>query len=183
MAKKMAGNNNSKRSLPTLKKDQRLYETNEEKADLLAETFARISSDQNYSAAFLAHKRDFEEKSKIEFTDDSTKEQQKQPINEEFSMKELQEAIKKTKASSAPGGDTISYSMIKEMPDQANEQLLNLFNQIWKEGTLPREWKHAIITPIRKPEKEQSDPTSYRPISLTSSLCKVLERMITSRLQ
>jgi hypothetical protein len=73
--------------------------------------------------------------------------------------------------------------MIKELPDQANKQLLNLFNQIWKEGTLPREWKHAIITPIRKPEKDQSDPTSYRPISLTSSLCKVLERMITSRLQ
>ena len=183
MSKKMAGNNNSKRSLPTLKKDQRLYETNEEKADLLAETFARISSDQNYSAAFLTHKSDFEEKNQIEFTDDSTKEQQNQPINEEFSMDELQEAIKNTKANSAPGGDTISYSMIKELPDKANKQLLNLFNEIWKEGTLPREWKHAIITPVRKPEKEQSDPTSYRPISLTSSLCKVLEKMITSRLQ
>ena len=40
----------------------------------------------------------------------------------------------------------------------------------------------ACIVPILKPGKVGSDPSSYRPITLTSVLCKIMERMVTSRL-
>ena len=40
----------------------------------------------------------------------------------------------------------------------------------------------ATIIPIRKPGKDQSNPQNYRPIALTSCLCKTLERMINDRL-
>ncbi len=43
-------------------------------------------------------------------------------------------------------------------------------------------WKHAIIVPILKPGKNPSDPSSYRPIALTSQLCKIMERIITDRM-
>ena len=40
----------------------------------------------------------------------------------------------------------------------------------------------AIIIPVPKLGKVISDPGSYRPISLTSCLCKTMERMINGRL-
>ena len=42
--------------------------------------------------------------------------------------------------------------------------------------------KQATIFPIPKPGKDNTDPSNYRPIALTSSLCKTLERMINTRL-
>lgn len=47
---------------------------------------------------------------------------------------------------------------------------------------MPKAWKEAVVIPIRKPGKDPSKPTSYRPIALTSSICKIMERMLTERL-
>ena len=41
-------------------------------------------------------------------------------------------------------------------------------------------WKQATIIPIPKPGKDNTDPSNYRPIALTSCLCKTLERMINT---
>ncbi len=49
-------------------------------------------------------------------------------------------------------------------------------------GGLSSIWKEAVAIPIRKPGKDPTNPTSYRPISLTSNLCKIMERMIVDRL-
>ncbi len=43
-------------------------------------------------------------------------------------------------------------------------------------------WREAIIVPIPKEGKDRSLPSSYRPISLKSCVCKVLERMVNQRL-
>ena len=39
------------------------------------------------------------------------------------------------------------------------------------------EWKMSDVTPVFKKEKK-TDPNKYRPVSLTSSSCKLLETMI-----
>ena len=46
--------------------------------------------------------------------------------------------------------------------------------QIW--------WEFPIVIPILKPGKDKTDAASYRPIALTSCLCKILERMVNARL-
>ena len=46
----------------------------------------------------------------------------------------------------------------------------------------PTSWRIAIIVPVAKPGKVLTDPGSYRPIALTSCLCKTMERMVNSRL-
>ena len=46
----------------------------------------------------------------------------------------------------------------------------------------PESWRLATIIPIPKPGKDHAEPTNYRPIALTSCLCKTLERMINKRL-
>ena len=50
---------------------------------------------------------------------------------------------------------------------------------MWETGNFPESWELATIIPIPKPGK---DHNSYRPIALTSCLCKTLERMINVRL-
>lgn len=60
-------------------------------------------------------------------------------------------------------------------------KLLQLYNSVWEEGRLPSAWKEAVGIPIRKPGKDPSKPTSYRPIALMSNICKIMEIMITER--
>ena len=50
------------------------------------------------------------------------------------------------------------------------------------EGIFLNIWQEAILIPVVKPEKDDADPNSYRPIALTSCVCKILERMINKRL-
>ena len=59
---------------------------------------------------------------------------------------------------------------------------MNKFNYIWTTGKFPEDWTLATIIPIPKPWKDPGEPNNYRPIALTSCLCKTLERMINKRL-
>ena len=52
-----------------------------------------------------------------------------------------------------------------------------MYNKIWEEGKIPKTWKHSIITPLLKEEKDPKDIRSYRPVSLTNIFCKIFERM------
>ena len=79
---------------------------------------------------------------------------------------------------SAPGEDAITYEMIKNLPNHVRELLVEMFNKFFKESFFPNEWRRAIIIPILKPGKNPSDPKSYRPIALTSCLCKIFERLL-----
>ena len=43
-------------------------------------------------------------------------------------------------------------------------------------------YQEATVIPIPKPGKDSKNPSNYRPISLTSCLCKTMERMINTKL-
>ena len=47
-------------------------------------------------------------------------------------------------------------------------------------GECPTDWKIANVTPIHK-KGDRTDPSNYRPVSLTSQVCKVLESLVRSR--
>ena len=68
------------------------------------------------------------------------------------------------------------------MPENAHLYLLKIFNVLWEQGYVSKEWKKATIIPIPKPNKNHSDPQNYCPISLTSCVCKTYEKMINRRL-
>ena len=72
--------------------------------------------------------------------------------------------------------------MILHLPPDWKNELLQIFNHCWKKGYLPPSWNHALITPIHKPNSDKSLPSSYRPIALTSAYSKVLEKMVSRRL-
>ena len=101
--------------------------------------------------------------------------------NTPITMTELQCVINRKKNSS-PGEDAIQYPMFKHLPHNALEILLDFYNKIWTSGEIPKDFKHAVITPIYKTDKPVSDPSSYRPIALTDHMGKILETIITDRL-
>src|SRR6266516_4152809 len=98
-----------------------------------------------------------------------------------LSKTELQEAIKNSHDTS-PGPDNIHYQFLKHLPEISLQLLFHLFNIIWTSGEFPVQWQQGLIIPIPKPDKERTDPNSYRPITLTSCLCKTMERMVNDRL-
>ena len=72
--------------------------------------------------------------------------------------------------------------MLKHLPPRSLEAVLDILNDIRKTGMFPKTWELATIIPVPKPGKGHAEPTNYRPIALTSCLCKILERMINTRL-
>ena len=99
-----------------------------------------------------------------------------------FSLAELSTAICKLSSSTASGPDQIAYSLLKHLPEPAQLLLLSLFNRSWYSHTFPSCWKPTTIIPFHKPGKPTSSPSSFRPISLTSCISKLFERLILSRL-
>ena len=180
MTRKMNGIT-SRRSIPSLQVGNRIAQTNIEKANMLAETFARNSSDTNYSSSFLIYKNECEKDIKFS-SDESSIEDQNINLNEDFKMHELISSIRDLKNNSSPGTDKITNEMIKHLPQLGLEKLLQLFNATWKCRKIPSTWQHALILPFAKPNKDATTPENYRPISLTSCLCKLMEKMVTCRL-
>ena len=65
---------------------------------------------------------------------------------------------------------------------QGQEVLLALFNKTWTAGHIPKTWKLATINPILKKGKKADKPQNYRPISLTSCVGKLGEKIVNNRL-
>ena len=72
--------------------------------------------------------------------------------------------------------------MLKHLGPQAKKKLLQLFNASLKTSNKPKTWKKAIMIQILKCGKCRTKAESYRPISLTSSVCKLMERIVNARL-
>jgi ribonuclease HI len=144
-------------------------------ADCLGRRFSYISGDMSGDPRFREH-RDKVEKDKLDFGTRETL-----GYNKPFTEQELEHALELS-SDSAPGPDEVIYSMLKNLGPNAKQLLLKLFNRIYKEGKLPKQWKEAYIIPILKEGKGATSPGSYRPIALTSCISKVLERMVNRRL-
>jgi ribonuclease HI/exonuclease III len=100
----------------------------------------------------------------------------------EFSMSEMERVIEETKNNKAAGEDEIPYELIKHLGRKAKELLLAIYNRCWAGEEIPSKWLTAIIKPLLKEGKDQKKTISYRPVSLTACLGKILEKMVADRL-
>ncbi|GFX55926.1 probable RNA-directed DNA polymerase from transposon X-element [Trichonephila clavipes] len=144
-------------------------------ANLIGKTFASVSSSDSYSPAFQATDN------RLERTPINFRCRQPLPYNCDFDMFELKRALSSAHNTS-PGPDGISYELLRHLNGDSLVSLLCLFNRIWREQVYPTQWQEAIVIPILRPGKDPKNPLSYRPIALTSCLCKTLERMVNARL-
>lgn len=99
-----------------------------------------------------------------------------------FTMGELRHGLRRMKRKGAPGADDIPPAFLKELGPKALSELLWIFNASFNGADIPQTWRHAIVIPLLKAGKPASEIASFRPISLTSCVVKLFERMITERL-
>lgn len=104
------------------------------------------------------------------------------PLSSLISPQELIRTLEHTR-SSAPGPDNIPYILLKNYPPNAIQLLTDLYNASFHLGVLPPRWKEANIILIPKANKDLTNPNNYRPISLTPTICKTLERILKRRIQ
>ena len=97
----------------------------------------------------------------------------------EFSPEAVYAAIRKMKAGGSSGPDGFPPLLFKKLASELSEPLSLSFAPFMSVGQMPREWAHAIVTPIYKCGSA-SAPSNYRPISLTCVSCKLMERVIAS---
>ena len=81
----------------------------------------------------------------------------------------------------SPGPDAISGHLVKQTAAEITPMLTHLFQQSLSAGVVPRQWKLAHVTPIFKSGK-RTVPQNYRPLSLTSIICKAMEHILTSQI-
>ena len=75
------------------------------------------------------------------------------------------------------GPDGIPPKVLKEVSENLAIPLSILFNKSLEKGLIPADWKQAEVVAVFK-KGTKSDPGNYRPVSLTSVICKVLESFV-----
>lgn len=94
---------------------------------------------------------------------------------------EVRKILKSLNVGKAVGPDGISNRILRECADSLCIPLSRLFNISLQSGVFPSLWKLANVVPIfKKNDRQKVD--NYRPVSLLSTLSKVLERIVHSRL-
>ena len=89
----------------------------------------------------------------------------------------IEEKLSKLNINKAYGPDGIPPIVLKELRESLSTPLSYLFNKSIESGALPEEWKTANVTAIFK-KGTKSEPGNYRPVSLTSVICKVFESIV-----
>ena len=161
-------------SFPVLLINNSVVDDPTEVVNTFGQFFADMSGRSNYSDRFLQRER-LIMTTIPDFGDDNTED-----YNMAFSIRELTEAINQS-GSTSVGPDRLHYDFFKHMNDDQRHELLKYYNYVWTHDLFPQSWRHSYVIPILKPGKDRNQLKSYRPIQLTSCMCKLMERMIAKR--
>ena len=90
----------------------------------------------------------------------------------------VREHLAKLGENKAPGTDGMGSSLVKNLVGGIEMPLVLLFQRSLKTGQVPEQWKEANVTAIYKRKGQRCDPGNYMPVSLTSQVGKLFERII-----
>lgn len=148
--------------IPALKKeDGSMVSTAAEKAELLNKFFGSIFTDENLdnipeeNEVFLGKYLDTFE------------------ISSESVLKKLED-LNPGKAADPDGRHPV---LLKALAEELALPLSIIFQKSLNEGILPSDWLKGCVTAIFK-KGDKSLPENYRPISITSIICRIMESLI-----
>ena len=148
-------------SIPPLKCNGTIYCNDEQKADKLNEYFTQQTLLDEHNA--------------------SLPQAVNTPLNNIQSLRITPDEVESTLLSlpvgKASGPDTINNKILKDLAQPLSPPLTDLFNFSLEKGKVSIIWKQANVTPIFKKD-DPSELSNYRPISVLSTVGKVLEKIV-----
>ena len=99
----------------------------------------------------------------------------------EFGISAVEIKLKKLSDDKSPGPDGIHPLLLKECATEVAEPLALIFQKSFETSSLPDDWRTANIVPIFK-KGSRTDRENYRPVSLTSVPCKIMESMLKEQM-
>ena len=99
----------------------------------------------------------------------------------EFNIDIVAKKLTQLDPTKAPGSDGLHPYLLKECAMNLARPLSMIFQRSFDTGDVPSDWKHADVSPIFK-KGSRTDPGNYRPVSLTSLPCKIMETIIKENL-
>ena len=92
-------------------------------------------------------------------------------------LEQVANIVRSSKRDSAPDNDNIASILLKELADELAVPLTTIFRRSVNDGYVPMDWRQANITPVYK-KGHRGKCCNYRPVSLTSQVCKILEKLL-----
>jgi hypothetical protein len=98
-------------------------------------------------------------------------------MSTDFTPDKIKKKLLKLNPAKSPDPDGLHPKLLREAANELVYPLSILFQTSLAEGTVPSSWRDGCITPIFK-KGSKKDPGNYRPVSLTSLVCKLMEGLI-----
>ena len=180
------------RDYPTLHHTNKVAKTNADKAELFTESVERhfgIESDHFDSNHFHEVNKSVEDNHRYCYPPEDPDDYRfdvgdEHELVADVDTQTLIKLVKFLKRGKAPGPDTIHNEVLRiGTTTSLFHHLAKLFTSSIELGYIPIAWKIATPRMLLKPDKLPTFTTSYRPISLISSIMKLFERVIEQRLR
>jgi hypothetical protein len=145
-----------------VKEDGTSTETDEESAGVLSDFFKSVFTEEGDGPLpeFANRVQEDEGLQEVEFTEES-----------------ILKKLLGLKVNKACGPDEIHPRLLRECAPELCKPLYHIFRKSADSGTVPTDWKIANVTQIHK-KGSRSKANNYRPVSLTSQVCKVMESIV-----
>ncbi|KAK3102286.1 hypothetical protein FSP39_010211 [Pinctada imbricata] len=139
--------------------------TDEEKAEVLGEFFSSIftvETDDNMPSANSITPS-------VQFNDN------------EFNVPEVNKLLATLDTFKSPGPDQVHPKVLYELANVIDQPLCMIFNSSFTTGIVPDGWKSGQISALFK-KGDTKSASNYRPVSHTSVICKIMEKLIRKRI-
>jgi len=93
----------------------------------------------------------------------------------------LQKILEKLKVNKSCGPDNLHPHLLQKTARTISVPLKLIFEKSLSDGECPDDWRTANVTPIHK-KGDRTEPGNYRPVSLTSQVCKILETVVREKI-
>ena len=151
--------------IPSLRTKESKASTAAEKAEALNNFFSSVFTDENLD----------------NIPDENDNLARQHLANFEITTDSVLKKLNDLNAGKSPGPDKWHPVFLKNVADLIAEPLAILFNKSLNEGILPSQWLKACITAIHK-KGDKGLPENYRPVSITSIICKIMESLVRDKL-